>query len=194
MPDVASEPTNVIVTGWLYQPFESAARSTDAELTVGASVSILNCSESCQVAALVVGRAAVERVVARVEGLRDRTVGVHHGIVDGDVHHDRAPVPAVVARRARRDRVADRRTGTSGRRRRDDGQREDEARARRASCGAAPGGSRGRRDARRSRQSRRRAAAQCRREPHRGHAARARGRPASAPAVAIRGSANVAAG
>src|SRR5215475_13755536 len=50
MPDVASEPTNVIVTGWLYQPFESAARSTDAEPTVGASVSILNCSENCVVA------------------------------------------------------------------------------------------------------------------------------------------------
>ncbi len=45
---MASDPTNVIETGWLYQPFESAARSTDADETVGASVSILNWSESCQ--------------------------------------------------------------------------------------------------------------------------------------------------
>ena len=45
IPDVASEPTNVIATGWLYQPFESAGRSTEADVTVGATVSILNCSE-----------------------------------------------------------------------------------------------------------------------------------------------------
>ncbi len=33
----------------LYQPFESAGRSTEAEVTVGGVESILNCSESCQV-------------------------------------------------------------------------------------------------------------------------------------------------
>ena len=43
MPDVASEPAKAIPTGWLNQPFASAARLGDAPVTVGASVSILNC-------------------------------------------------------------------------------------------------------------------------------------------------------
>ena len=43
MPDVASEPAKRYRHGWLNQPFASAARLGDAPVTVGASVSILNC-------------------------------------------------------------------------------------------------------------------------------------------------------
>lgn len=50
MPEPESDPTNVIVTAWLYQPFESAGLLTDADVTVGGVVSILNCSEKLVVA------------------------------------------------------------------------------------------------------------------------------------------------
>ena len=43
IPEVVSLPLNVTVTGWLYQPPASGARSGDAVVTTGASVSILNC-------------------------------------------------------------------------------------------------------------------------------------------------------
>jgi len=46
IPEPASDPTNVIVTAWLYQPFESAGRSTDADVTVGGVESILNWREN----------------------------------------------------------------------------------------------------------------------------------------------------
>ena len=42
IPDVGSLPLNDTETGWLYQPPASGDRSGTAELTVGASVSILN--------------------------------------------------------------------------------------------------------------------------------------------------------
>ena len=73
IPEPASDPTNVIETGWLYQPFESAGRSTEAEVTVGGVESILNCSESCSRRAAV-RRAAVENVAARAERLHGGTV------------------------------------------------------------------------------------------------------------------------
>src|SRR6478609_685380 len=44
MPEVGSLPLNATLTGWLYQPPPSGARSAVAEVTVGASLSILKCS------------------------------------------------------------------------------------------------------------------------------------------------------
>src|SRR5579862_5979431 len=43
MPDVGSVPAKVTVTGALYQPFAFGGRSAVAAVTVGLSVSILNC-------------------------------------------------------------------------------------------------------------------------------------------------------
>src|SRR5581483_1243285 len=49
IPDVGSVPAKATVTGWLYQPPPSGARSGVADVTVGASVSILNCRWNCTV-------------------------------------------------------------------------------------------------------------------------------------------------
>jgi hypothetical protein len=43
MPEVPSEPLNEIPTGWLNHPFASAERLGVPPVTVGASLSILNC-------------------------------------------------------------------------------------------------------------------------------------------------------
>jgi hypothetical protein len=42
MPELPSLPENVIVTGWLYQPFASGCRSGFAALTVGGVESYLS--------------------------------------------------------------------------------------------------------------------------------------------------------
>ena len=47
MPDVPSLPLKVIVTGWLYQPFESGARLGVAPETAGGDASLLIVTEIC---------------------------------------------------------------------------------------------------------------------------------------------------
>lgn len=46
-PEVASEPLNVIPTGWLYQPFASGPRLGEAPVTLGGVASFLTVTPSC---------------------------------------------------------------------------------------------------------------------------------------------------
>ena len=97
IPDVVSLPLNVTVTGWLYQPPASGARSGDAVVTTGASVSILNCRWNWTVDEPSV---AVNRLVgARSEGLDEGAVGVG-GTLHRQLRGDGAAVPPVIAHRA----------------------------------------------------------------------------------------------